>query len=235
MSRLAIAIGAAAFASVAFGSAAFALQSGPFSETSVAMIVFGLIAIALVGLAGLILVRAPWSRWILGGAVTTATLLASIGGGARLWILLLVSSVAIIGIAGPWLTLWVRQEPAAESLGPVPVILMASGAAAPILVGLASHGGVGLLHWLFVIILAVSAWAYGRGIVLGVWGLRLAVPASGVVAAAQTDAPSSALIAAGALGIMALAWTAMATRVTAVITPPLPSPVSRKAAGNAGQ
>jgi hypothetical protein len=42
------------------------------------------------------------------------------------------------------------------------------------------------------------------------------------------------VIAGGIIVLVGLAWSGRARKVTAVITPPLPSPVSRKGTKNAG-
>lgn len=235
MRRLPIGIGAIAFLSVVLGSIAFAIESEPISRSSVAMILIGLNGIALSGLAGLMLVRAPWSRWVLAGSVVAAGALASIGGGIWFWVVLGMGTVATIGIAGPWLTLWVRQQPAAEPLGWVPITLMASGAFTPIVVGFASHSGVGASHWTLVFVVIASAWAYGRGLPFGIWGLRVLVPISGAAAMFRTEFPGNMAIAVGALTIAVLAWTPAAKRVTAVITPPLPAPTPRRTSDDAGK
>jgi len=235
MSRLAIGIGAAAFLAVVLGSVALVNDSGPIARSSVAMILIGLNAIALSGLAGLVLVRAPWGRWVLVGSVVAAAVFASIGGGPWFWGTLAAGTVAIVGIVGPWLTLWVRQRPVAEPLGSVPIALMASAGLTPVVVGLAAFEGVSASHWLLVLAAIVSAWAYGRGLRLGIWGLRVVVPASGAVAALQTAYAGNILIAATALAITILAWTPQAKHVTAVITPPLPAPQPRRASNDQSQ
>lgn len=235
MSRLPIGIGAIAFLAVVIGSLVFASDSGVVSASSTAMILVGILGIALTGLAGLLLVRAPWSRWVLGGSVVIATTLASIGGGLWFWIDLAIGSVAIAGLAGPWLVLWVRQQPVAEPLGPVPVTLMASAGFAPIVVGFASYEGVGIPHWTLVFVIIVSAWAYGRGLPFGIWGLRVAVPIFGAVATLQTSSYGNVVIAVGTGMVTILAWLPQARQVTAVITPPLPAPVQRKGVDDASR
>jgi len=235
MSRLPIGIGTVAFLGVVIGSVALVNDSGPIARSSVVMILIGVNGVALSGLAGLILVRAPWSRWVLAGAVITATALASIGGGPWFWIALVVGAVAIVGVSGPWLTLWVRKRPVAEPLGYVPVALLASAGLTPIVVGFAAYEGVTASHWLLVLIVITSAWAYGRGLRLGIWGLRVVVPVSGAAAALQTAFAGNIAIVAGALVITVLAWTPQARHVTAVITPPLPAPVRRKASDDQSQ
>jgi hypothetical protein len=235
MSRLPIGIGAVAFLAVVIGSIALANESGPIAQSSVAMILIGVNGVTLSGLAGLILVRAPWSRWVLAASVAAATTLASIGGGPWFWTTLAVGTVAIVGISGPWLTLWVRQRPVAEPLGSIPIVLMASAGIVPIVVGLAAFEGVSVSHWVLALTVITSAWAYGRGLRFGIWGLRVVVPFAGVIAALQTAFAGNIVVAVGASAIMVLAWTPQAKHVTAVITPPLPAPRIRKASDDQSQ
>lgn len=226
MRRLPIAIGVSAFVAVTVGSAAFIIDSGPVARSSAAMILLGLMGVCLGGLAGLVLVRAPWSRWLLAATVMSSTVLASLGDSSLFWLTLAVGAVAIVGLSGPWLTLWVRQQPVADQLGRVPVALLASGALAPIVVGLAAHEGTRPSHWTLVVVMMASAWAFGRGLPFGIWGFRIAAPVSGAITVTQTTEPGNYIIAIGILAITGMAWSPKAKQVTAVITPPLPSPVT---------
>ena len=233
MSRIPTAIGIAALVAVAMNAAAFISDSGLVAQSSAVMILVGLMEVLLGGLAGLLLVRAPWSRWLLGTAVVASAFLASFGDSALFWFGIVVAAIAIIGLSGPWLTLWVRRQRVAEQLGAIPVALIASAGVAPIVVGLAAYEGVVAVHWMLVLLIIVSAWAYGRGLFFGIWGFRFVVPLLGLFAAAQTNRPGSAIIAIGSLTVSAMAWSPQAGQVTAVITPPLRAPVPRKGRGDA--
>jgi len=234
MSRLPTAVGTSAFLAIVFGSVAFVIDSGPIVHSASFMIFVGVTGFALGGLAGLLLVRARWARWVLGTVVVGSVLLASIGGTALFWISLIVGAIAIIGLAGPWLTLWVRQQPVADQLGSVPVALMASGTITPIVVGFAAWDGVGPVHWILTIGVVMSAWAYGRGLPFGIWGFRVFVPIVGVPSVLQTSRPGSFVIAVAIVLLVGLAWSPSAKKVTAVITPPLPAPMSTRGTKNAG-
>jgi hypothetical protein len=235
MSRLPIAIGATAFASVTISALAFALDSGPVTGSAVSMIIIGVFGLVLVGLAGLILVRAPWARWLLSSTVVFAILLASTNESGPFWVALALGSLALIGLSGPWLTLWMRRQPVADRLGAVPMALIASGTIAPVYVGLAAFEGVSAVHWTYVAVIAASAWSYGRGLPFGIWGFRTLVPILGLLAATRTSSPGDIVVATGALALSAVAWTPQARAVTAVITPPLPAPASRRESGDASR
>lgn len=235
MSRLPIAIGATAFASVVISSLAFALESGPVAGSAALMILIGVLGLALGGLSGLILVRAPWARWLLAATVIFAILLASTSDSLLFWVALVLGTLAVVGLSGPWLNLWVRRQPLADRLGAVPVMLLASAGIAPVYVGIAAFEGVTAVHWILIAVVAASAWSYGRGIPFGIWSFRTVVPILGLVSATRTSSPGGFFIAIGALALGVLAWSSRARAVTAVITPPLPAPASRKESGDASR
>ncbi len=227
MSRTAVAIGSGALLSVLTSAIAFLIDPSPISESSAFMIVFGMASIALGGMAALVLVRAPWSRWLLGVTVVSMLFLGSLGGGPWFWVSLAIGAGVTIGLAGPWLTLWVRQQPVAEKLGPIPVVLISAGACSPVYVGLVSYDGVAARHWILVLTAIISSWAYGRGLPFGIWGFRAVLPMVTLVVLIGTGWDALA-VALGALTLTGLSWTSGARAVTAVITPPLPSPSTRR-------
>ncbi|MCL1601889.1 MAG: hypothetical protein M3112_10215, partial [Actinomycetia bacterium] len=116
-----------------------------------------------------------------------------------------------------------------------PSALIATAGAAPILVGFAAYLGVEAVHWVLVATAMVSAWAYGRGFSIGIWGLRVVVPVVGLLAAFSTTEPGNIAIALGTIAVAIMAWSPQAKRVTAVITPPLREPISRKESGDANR
>lgn len=235
MSRLPLAIGTSAFIAITMCCVLFAVDSGSIARSSAAMIVLGLMELALAGLAGLMLARAPWARWLLSATVVGSAVLASSSPSVLFWPAVTLGAFAIIGLTGPWLTLWVRQQPLADRIGAVPVVLIATAGVTPIIVGFAAYTGVEAVHWALVATALISAWAYGRGIVIGLWGFRVVLPAVGLLTASRTTEPGNVVIALGALAVAIMAWSPQAKRVTAVITPPLREPMSRKEAGDANR
>jgi len=235
MNRLPIAIGTSAFIAITMCSLLFVVDSGSIARSSAAMIVLGLMALALAGLAGLILARAPWARWLLSATVIVSVVLASSSPSMFFWAAVALGALAIIGLSGPWLTLWVRQQPVAERLGVVPSALMATAGATPIFVGFAAYTGVEAVHWVLVATTVASAWAYGRGFGIGIWGFRVVTPVVGLLAAFRTTEPGNVAIAFGALAVTAMAWSPQAKRVAAIITPPLREPIPRKETGDANR
>jgi hypothetical protein len=235
MNRLPIAIGMSAFIAITTCCLLFVVDSGSIARSSAAMIVLGLMELALAGLAGLVLARAPWARWLLSMTVIVSAMLASSSPSVFFWLAVALGALAIIALSGPWLTLWVRQQPVAERLGVVPAALIATAGATPIFVGFAAYTGVEAVHWALVATTMASAWAYGRGFGIGIWGFRIVVPMVGLLAAFRTAEPGNIAIAFGALAVAIMAWSPQAKQVTAVITPPLREPISWKATGDANR
>jgi hypothetical protein len=128
---------------------------------------------------------------------------------------------------GPWLTLWVRHEPAADTPGPVVVGLIAVAPGAPLFIGLTALDGLHPAHVVLIVVATTSSWAYGRGIPGAIWALRVAVPIAGAAAIAYTQGPGQAVLTVAVVAVTITSWLPHALRATAVITPPLPEPVKR--------
>jgi len=191
------------------------------------VVLAGVIIVGLTGLVGLVLTRAPWGRWTLQATLVLSLVLASVPGSVAFWIALVVGAFATVGLLGPWLTLWVRHEPAADAPGPVVMGLVAVAPASTLFVGLTALNELSPAHIVLIVVATVSSWAYGRGIPGGLWALRVAVPIAGVVAVAYTSGPGQVVLGVAVSAVTIASWLPHARRATAVITPPLPEPVTR--------
>ncbi|MCL1594940.1 MAG: hypothetical protein M3132_11380 [Actinomycetia bacterium] len=227
MARLPISIGILALACALVGSAAFALDADTFDPVAAVVLLIGVGIVSLTGFIGLVLVRAPWGRWTLLVVVAIGLVLASIVGGWAFWTTLFLGGLATIGLTGPWLRLWLRQSTVADAPGPVVVALIALAPVATLWVGASTGGGFGVIHAVLIVVAVTSSWAYGRGQSWGLWSLKTLYPIVGLGASMMTTGPGAVLLAAGTIGVTILAWLPHAERATAVITPPLPPPVSR--------
>jgi hypothetical protein len=220
-------IGILAFVAVVMGAGTFAAEPEPFDQSAAIVVLAGAIIVGLTGLVGLVLARAPWGRWTLQGAVIASLVLASVPGSAGFWAALAVGAVATVGLLGPWLTLWVRHEPAADAPGPVVVGLIAVAPTAPLFIGLTALDGLHPAHIVLIAVASASSWAYGRGVPGGIWALRVAVPITGVVATVVTSGAGQIPLGIAVVAVTIASWLPHARRATAVITPPLPEPVKR--------
>lgn len=220
-------IGIIAFASAVIGTAAFALDPDPFDQAAAVVVLAGIIVIGLTGLVGLVLARAPWGRWTLLASVVASLLLASVPGATGFWIALALGAIATVGLLGPWLTLWVRHEPAADAPGHLVIFLIAVAPTTLLFVGVSALGGLHPSHIALIVVATASSWAYGRGIPGGVLTLRIGVPIAGAVATAFTIGVGRVMLGIAVLLVTIAAWLPQARRATAVITPPLPEPKHR--------
>lgn len=222
-----LAIGILSFVAAVMGAAAFAIDPQPFDPAAAIVVLAGIIVVSLTGLVGLVLARSPWGRWMLLVSLVVSLVLASVPGSTAFWIALGIGALATVGLLGPWLTLWVRHEPAADAPGPVVVLLIAVAPTATLFIGVTALGGLHLAHVALIVVTVTSSWAYGRGIPGGIWGLRLGVPVVGVLATAFTLGAGQAMLGIAVVAVTITSWLPHARRATAVITPPLPAPVKR--------
>jgi hypothetical protein len=222
-----LAIGILAVVSSVVGSATFAADPQPFDQAAAVVVLVGVIIVGLTGLVGLVLARAPWGRSTLLASVILSLVLASVPGSAGFWVALVIGALATVGLLGPWLTLWVRHEPAADAPGPVVIALIAVAPASPLCVGITALGGLHLAHVVLIVVAMASSWAYSRGIPGGIWALRVAVPIAGAIAIALTLGAGQIVLSIAVGAVTIASWLPHARRATAVITPPLPEPVKR--------
>ncbi|MCZ7532930.1 MAG: hypothetical protein M5U23_05935 [Acidimicrobiia bacterium] len=224
MRRLSLIFASLAAATIVVGLTAFAFEPAGFSGSSVALISLGLLLCTMTAVTGFLLVRAPWGRWGLCGVTGAAMVLATTNQTAMVFGVMALGAVAIVGLAGPWVRFWVRQQPVSDGLNTVAVSLVAVAPVAPLIVGLAAYDESHWLHWLAAVVAVGSSFLYARGLPGGLWLLRLAVPVSGIAAFTVCPLPSALLVGVGSLAVGLLAWLPGAAAVTATPTPPLPAP-----------
>ena len=229
MARPHLVIGSLSLAATLVGMLALAIDPGPIADSAVPLIIVGMLIAAITGLAGLLLARAPWGRWALAGTVISSMALASTGSTGATWVTYAIGAIALVGLFGPWLRLWIRHHRLADGPGPVAVTLTAAAAMAPLYIGLCvAQAGATWVHWLLAGVTVAGSVLYGRGNRLGLWTLRLLVPAVTTASVLVTGGFAAAALAAGGLAVTILAWTPAATRTTTVIAPVLPHPVERR-------
>ncbi len=205
------------------------VDPGPFAPGSALLIAVGSWLYALIAIAGMLLVRAPWARWLgLGTATGTLVVVAIIGFDSG-WVVPAIGTalIAILGLAGPWLTRWLRQRPAT---GPEPaaVALPLVAIGAPAVGGIAAWDGLAAAVVIAAIVGPVSAWAYGRSFASGLWALRVVYPIVAVIAAIQIGSAGAALMVAHGAAVATLSWSPAAARAQRPVAGPLPAPRSPK-------
>jgi hypothetical protein len=197
----------------------------PFSPGSSALVVAGIVLYTVIAIVGMLLVRAPWARWL---ALTTAVCTVVVGalGGEPDPLSItaaVLSLVAIGGLAGPWLRIWLRQRPGAGA-GPIAVALPLVAIAALPLAGLASVESATPAALTLAFAGPVLAWAYARGLAPGLWGLRLAAPALALIAAVAAGTWGSAAFLAYGTTVGILSWSPAARDAMSPVQAPLPPP-----------
>lgn len=197
----------------------------PFSPGSSALVAAGIVLYTVIAVVGMLLVRAPWARWL---ALTTAVgtvVIGALGGDVdALSITAAVLSLAAIGgLAGPWLKIWLRQRPGAGT-GAIAVALPLTAIAALPLAGLASVESATPAALTLAFAGPLLSWAYTRGFTSGLWGLRLVAPALALIAAiaAATWGAAAFLVYGATVGI--LAWSPGARAALSPVQAPLPPP-----------
>jgi hypothetical protein len=222
--RLAVIAGVLSVATVAGGLGAFSAADVGYSTSSLMLIAIGYLTSSIIALVGWLLVRAPWGRWSLVAAVSGSLLLASPLNSAFVYLVYATGATAIIILAGPWMTLWARQFEPPGGPNRVALALIVAGPLSPLVVGLAAYDTAHWAHWLAAFTSLIGSWAYGRGLPLAVWLLRIAVPMTSVAAFISSPTPNRFILVAGATFVTILAWLPGATQTSTFPNPPLPSP-----------
>lgn len=217
-----------AASSVSF-SVALIVGPDPFATGSALLLVTGVWLYTLIAIAGILLVGAPWARWLgLGTTIAALVFTAITGFESGLAIVAIgIGLAAVAGLAGPWLTLWLRQQ---AGTGPEPkataLPLVALGA--PVVAGIAAWHGLTVGVAIAAVLGPVAAWGYARSDGWGLWVLRIAYPLTTAIAAFQLEAPGAALVFAHGLAVAVLAWSKAASRAQRSIAGPLPAPRYRR-------
>lgn len=201
------------------------VDPGPFAPGAAALVVAGAWVYALVAIAGVVLVFAPWARWLglataVGELLVAAALdLSSVGGVATV----IIGLAAVGALAGPWLKLWLRQR---RGTGPEPraVALPLVALGAPVVAGLAAWSGPSVAVIVAAVVGPLAAWAYSRSLWAGLWALRIGYPLAAVVAAFGLSPAGSVVMIAHGVAVAVLAWSSAAARAQRPVGGPLPAP-----------
>ena len=196
----------------------------PLSPGSSALVIAGIVLYAVIAIVGMLLIRAPWARWLALATAICTLVIGSLGETAPMALAATaVSLVAIGGLAGPWLRISLRQRPGAGA-GAVAVALPLAAIASLPLAGLASGESPDAAALVLAVAGPTLAWSYARGFVVGLWGLRTVVPVLAFGAAIMTGTwRISAFVIYGAV-VGVLAWSPRAREALSPVHAPLPPP-----------
>lgn len=225
MSKAPYAISASVAAAGVAWAVHLAVAPDPFAGSAAIALSIGILIFTVIAVVGLLLVRAPWARWLAFATVATGLVVGVITGFEVTAIVALVLSlVAIGGLSGPWLRVWLRRRPAAAAPEPPAAILPLATLGLVPLTGFVSPDGLTAALVVFGIAALVLAAGYTRAGTWALWGLRVVLPILTLWAAIGLSTPGAvALVAAGAV-VSGLAWTPSARRAIREPAPALPAP-----------
>lgn len=220
-------------ATLAAAGIAWAIHLGvapePFAASSALAIAAGIVIFTVVSVVGLLLVRAPWARWLAFATLALGLVVAAITDFDDITavVALVLSLVAIGGLSGPWLRVWLRRRPSATGPEPRAAVLPLAALGLVPLIGFVSPDGLTILLVMLATASVVAVVGYIRANSWGLWGLRLVVPALTIGAAVGLDAMGAIALLVGGGTVTALAWTPAARRAIRGSVPPLPAPRHR--------
>lgn len=203
------------------GIVRLALDPDPFSPGSAGLLAIGLGVLSVVTIAGVLLARGRWSRWVataLGGSWLTAGAVAELDG---LGVVVVVGAAAVIGVAvGPWIPRWVRRRPSAQGPPPAAALLLILLIATPAAVGLAAPTDAGVAGWAYSLWCLALAAGLGRAWAGVLWTGRILHGPLTAAGAVLVGLPAAPVI--GALGAiqLALLWRRDLVRAVDSRVPP---------------
>lgn len=219
-------ISAALTASAVAWSSRLALDPEPLGAVPGAVLGADLALLAVVAVAGLLVARGRWARYL---AISLSVVWLGLGA----WMPLdplgaaatVVAGAALAGTAGPWLTRgWLRHRPSADGPPVAAVAMMLGLLALPGVVALAGHDGLGGLEWALAGLAVPGCWAVGRGVTAGLWAVRLALPLLAAAAGVAAGFPNGLATVGAGLAVAAVSWR---RDVGVSVSPIAPEPARR--------
>lgn len=200
-----------------------AFDSEPFSSIAASLFALGGGLLTLITVAGLLLARGRWARWMalglgvvwFGEAVAGPFDIASIA-------TMVLATATATAAAGPWLQRWVRHLPAADGPPPAAATLLVSLVATPVALALFEpRGSVGAAGWLLVAWSLLLALGVARALAPALWAARIAHPVVAIAIGVVLGMPAAAGVIAKAAVETALVWR---RDVHLAVTPLIPRP-----------
>ncbi len=179
----------------------------PFAVDAALSVALGILIFSVIAVAGILLSRGRWSRW-LARAVVTAEALVFVATDPTVagYTAAGITAAALVAIEGPWLDGWVRKRPSAEGPGPTPIGVVLGGLALTPIVGVASPAGLAVWHGILGAAGVLLAWSYARAMPWSLWAIRVALVPLAVPAIVLSPPAGAVLLSAAVITITALAW-----------------------------
>ena len=185
-----------------------AVDPGPFGAVAAALLAAGAVIHGLISTTGLLLSRGRWSRRFAVVFVAAQLVLAAVLDPGP-WLIgsVVFDLAALGGLAGPWLTEWVRQRPAAEGPGPRALLLLLGTVALVPAAAIAAPSQAGWQHLLVAGVGGLLALAYSRAGVAALWLLRVGLAFVALPAILSSPQGGAVYLAAHVGALVALAWS----------------------------
>lgn len=146
----------------AVGAAGLGISPAPLADGAAILATAGLVIAGLVAVAGVLLARSRWSRWLAAGVAATWVGIGTTQSSRWGMATAAVAAVALAGVAGPWLARWLRRRPTADGPPPAAVVALLGLVATPAALALALADGVPAAGWMLGVWSPVAALAIGR-------------------------------------------------------------------------
>lgn len=205
--------------STVLGAVSLAVSPAPFSEDAAALIAVGLVIVALVAVAGTLLARGRWSRPTSGLVATAWVAIGAIQSSRWGLAVVVTGAAALAGVAGPWLSRWLRHRPASDGPPPAAVAALLVLLATPAALGLALADGVPTGGWVLAVWSPTAALAIARALPGSLLVGRILHPAAAAACGATLPLPGLAVAAASGIAVTAAMWR---RDVAVAITPVVP-------------
>lgn len=189
------------------GTLLLVVGTTPYVPSSAALAASGLLILTVVGLAGMLVANARWSRPVLLAALGAWLAVAAASPLTAASIALVgAAAAALAALAGPWPGRWLRRTPSLQGPSPVMASVLLLLVATPAAAGLALPSEAPVTVWAWSAWSLALALALARRVGAALIGVRLLHPLSALAAAWLAPLPAPLLLPALGLATAALAW-----------------------------
>lgn len=186
---------------------ALLFTAGPWASDAAAVIAAGSIALAAIGVTGMLVASSRWGRWL---SVIVAFAMPALAVSLPIsawWIANLVASAMVVSsLAGTATSGVIRKLPRADGPTPRVVAFMLVLAGLPPVVAVVSPGGLGIPEWMMITVSIVAAIAYAKATTLSIVAVRLGYTVVALVASILAGWPRGVIWIVIGSTVTALAW-----------------------------
>ncbi len=200
-------LAAAVLASTLAWALRAAFGEGRLDGSVAAILAVDAILVSVVCVAGLLIARGRWARWLaIGLLLAELALLPALPRDGWTFACGAIAVAAVAGLAGPWWSRWLRHHPSADGPPAPALALMLGLLILPAAAALSAPGGSRPAHLVLAVAAPALAWWIGRAHPGGLWTARLALPIAGAVAVASSPLAGGIGLAVVVMTLTVLAW-----------------------------